>query len=85
MRGGCTLGACNFGAEACVNVTIKPPSKLPLDAQCKKCLSDLSFDEQHLGSAPLELIRNIVCSQESMLSNQLLLFNSLGNLLFLPA
>lgn len=46
----------------------------------EKCSLGISLEEQPLGSAPLQLITNILCSQELLLSNDLLHFmDSLAN------
>ena len=46
----------------------------------QKCSLGIRLEEQPLGSAPLQLITNTLCSQGLLLSNNLLGFmDSLGN------
>lgn len=56
-----------------------PPS-LQAALGSEKCSLGISLEEQPLGSAPLQLITSTLCSQELLLSNDLLRFmDSLAN------
>lgn len=53
---------------------VHPPPPFQPALGSDPCLGGLSLEEQSLGSAPLALITNTLCSQELLLSNDLLGF-----------